>query len=110
MTTPPSAGRADAQVIGLVGLAHLLSHFFQIALSPLLPLLRAEFGVSYTALGLIVSLFYGVSGACQAFVGILVDRYGADRLLQFGVATMATAVTFLFAVCLSGRPYWTLLD
>ncbi len=105
MATSPSAGSADAQVIGLVGLAHLLSHFFQIALGPLFPLLRAEFGVSYTALGLIVSLFYGVSGACQAFVGILVDRYGADRLLLFGIATMATAVLLMGLVPV----YWMLL-
>ena len=70
MTTSTPVGRADSLVIGLVGLAHLLSHFYQIALAPLFPLLRDEFDVSYTALGLIVSLFYGVSGVSQAFVGI----------------------------------------
>jgi MFS family permease len=92
-------------VIGLVGLAHLLSHFYQIALAPLFPLLRDEFDVSYTALGLIVSLFYGVSGVCQALVGILVDRYGADRLLLFGITTMATAVLLMGLV----PAYWLLL-
>ena len=54
MTTSTPVGRADSLVIGLVGLAHLLSHFCQIALAPLFPLLRDEFDVSYTALGLIV--------------------------------------------------------
>jgi MFS family permease len=97
--------RSDALVIGLVGLAHLLSHFYQIALGPLFPLLRDEFDVSYTALGLIVSLFFGVSGVCQAFVGILVDRYGADRLLLFGITTMATAVLLMGLA----PAYWVLL-
>jgi MFS transporter, FSR family, fosmidomycin resistance protein len=107
-TTDPtgqSAGRSDTLVIGLVGLAHLLSHFYQIALGPLFPLLRDDFGVSYTALGLIISLFYGVSGMCQAFVGILVDRYGGDKLMLFGIVTMATSVLLMgFAPA-----YWVLL-
>ena len=96
-TTPIRApgARSDALVIGLVGLAHMLSHFYQIALGPLFPLLRDEFAVSYTALGLIVSLFYGVSGVCQAFVGILVDRYGGDRLMLFGITTMAASVLLM---------------
>jgi len=107
-TTEPtgqSHGSSDTLVIGLVGLAHLLSHFYQIALGPLFPLLRDDFGVSYTALGLIISLFYGVSGVCQAFVGILVDRYGGDKLMLFGIVTMATSVLLMgFAPA-----YWVLL-
>jgi MFS transporter, FSR family, fosmidomycin resistance protein len=39
--------RRDAKVIGLIGSAHCLSHFFQLALPPLFPLLKAEFGTSY---------------------------------------------------------------
>jgi MFS family permease len=111
MTTTETAstrvpgGHSDALIIGLVGLAHMLSHFYQIALGPLFPLLRDEFAVSYTALGLIVSLFYGVSGLCQAFVGILVDRYGGDRLMLFGITTMATSVLLMGLA----PAYWALL-
>jgi MFS transporter, FSR family, fosmidomycin resistance protein len=106
-TAAPAAPevRSDTLVIGLVGLAHMLSHFYQIALGPLFPLLRDEFSVSYTALGLIISLFYGVSGACQAFVGILVDRYGGDRLMLFGITTMAVSVLLMGLA----PAYWVLL-
>ena len=45
----------DAEVIGLVGFAHMLSHFLQLILAPLFPLLKEEFGVGYAALGLMVS-------------------------------------------------------
>ena len=41
----------DAEVIGLVGFAHMLSHFLQLILAPLFPLLKEEFGVGYAALG-----------------------------------------------------------
>ena len=92
-------------VIGLVGVAHLFSHLYQVALAPLFPLLHEEFQVSYTALGLIITVFFGVSGACQAFVGIIVDRYGADRLLLFGITAMATAVMLMGLA----PAYWVLL-
>lgn len=105
MTATDTAGRSDTLVIGMVAFAHLLSHFYQMALASLVPLLRDEFTVSYTALGFVVSLMYGVSGVCQAFVGILVDRHGADRLMLFGVVTMASAV-FLMGFA---TEYWMLL-
>ena len=105
MNAPHIAGRADTLVIGLVALAHLLSHFYQVVLGPLFPLLKEEFGVGYTELGLTISVLYGVSGVCQAFVGILVDRYGGYRLMIFGVVTMSTAVLLMgFAPA-----YWVLL-
>ena len=50
--------RNDARVIGLIGSAHCLSHFFQLVLPPLFPLLKAEFDVSYATLGALVSVFY----------------------------------------------------
>ena len=44
--------RRDAQVMGLVGLAHASSHFFHLVLPPLFPILKLEFDVSYAQLGL----------------------------------------------------------
>jgi len=105
MAATAQAGRSDGLIIGLVGFAHLMSHFYQIALGPLFPLLKVEFGVSYTALGLLVTVFYGTSGVCQSFAGILVDRYGGDRLLLFGITTMSICV-FLMGLAPS---YWALL-
>jgi MFS family permease len=87
-----NSARRDAVVIGLVGAAHFLSHFFQLALAPLFPLIKDEFDVSYTALGLIVTVFYVVSGVCQALVGVLVDRFGATRMLLLGLGLLAAAV------------------
>ena len=59
----PNSFRRDARLIGVVGLAHSISHFFQLALPPLFPLLRAEFGVSYALLGTLVGVFYAASSA-----------------------------------------------
>jgi MFS family permease len=84
--------RRDVRVIGLVGGAHFVSHFFQLALPPLFPLLREEFQVSYAALGLVMSVFYGISGIGQTVSGFLVDRFGAARVLVGGVALLAGAI------------------
>jgi predicted MFS family arabinose efflux permease len=83
--------RRDVAAIGLVGGAHFLSHFFQLALAPLFPLLRADLGVSYAALGLLATVFYGTSGLCQTPAGFLVDRIGARPVLLGGLIVLAAA-------------------
>jgi MFS family permease len=77
----PAAARADFTVIGLVGLAHGTSHFFHLLLPPLFPVFMREFGLSYSELGLLVSVFFVVSGVGQAMAGFLVDRVGARPVL-----------------------------
>jgi MFS family permease len=88
-TARPESFRRDARVIGVIGLAHALSHFFQLALPPLFPLLRAEFGVSYATLGTLVGVFYAASGVTQFASGFAVDRLGARPLLLGGLALLA---------------------
>jgi FSR family fosmidomycin resistance protein-like MFS transporter len=85
----PPFGR-DLRVIGVVGVAHGGSHFFQLVLPPLFPLLKTAFGVSYTELGLVLTVFYGVSGLCQTPAGFLVDRIGAARVLAAGLALLGS--------------------
>ena len=81
--------RADAEVIGLVGIAHGASHFFQLAIPPLFPFLRDEFGLSWTMLGVITTVFFVVSGVGQALAGFVVDRFGSRHTLIFGMASMS---------------------
>ena len=88
-STAPDSFRRDVRVIGLIGVAHSLSHFFQLALPPLFPLLRAEFDVSWTLLGLLVGVFYGASGLTQFAAGYAVDRVGARPVLLGGLALLA---------------------
>ncbi len=78
--------RQDARVIGLVAVAHGLSHFFQIATAVLFPLIREDLGVSYAALGATIAGYYVVSGVCQTLAGFAVDRFGARRVLFGGLA------------------------
>ena len=84
--------RKDVRVIGVVGIVHGLSHFFQLVLPPLFPLLRAEFDVSFATLGSLIGLFYIASGVCQFSAGFAVDRFGARPVLLGGLTLMAGSV------------------
>ena len=85
----PQALKTDVRTIGLVALAHGLSHFFQIATAVVFPLIKDDLGVSYTALGATVALYYTMSGIFQTVSGFAVDRLGARRVLFFGLVLSA---------------------
>jgi MFS family permease len=78
----------DATIIAVVGTAHALSHFCQLALAPLFPLIREDLGVSYATLGFVVMLFYTGSALLQPFAGFLVDRIGGRGMLLGGVGLL----------------------
>lgn len=86
-TAPPTApaqgvsARADFSVIGLIGLAHGSSHFFQMLLPSLFPALIGQFGFSFSELGLLMTVFFVISSVGQAGAGFLVDRVGARPVL-----------------------------
>lgn len=83
--------REDVQTIGLVGLAHGTSHFFQLALPPLFPWVGADMALSHTELGVLLTVFYVVSWAGQALAGFVVDRFGARVVLFGGIACIGGA-------------------
>jgi FSR family fosmidomycin resistance protein-like MFS transporter len=112
MSTSSSAGaapattlRTDAQLIGLVGLAHAISHFSQLILAPLFPWLKDAFNVSYTELGAVLTVFFVVSCIVQAASGFIVDKLGPRPVLFVGLGLLGLA-GFGYAMAQS---YWMLL-
>jgi MFS family permease len=87
--------RQDAEVIGLVGVAHACSHFSQLVMPPLFPWFMKDFGLSFTQAGFLVTVFFVVSGVGQAVAGFVVDRVGARPVLLFGVGTVAVSAIVL---------------
>ena len=86
------AGRfGEWRVVGPVCAAHFLSHYYMIMLAPLFVFVRADYGVSYTELGLALTGFNVASALFQTPAGFLVDRIGARSVLIAGVAVGAAA-------------------
>ena len=100
-TSLPLAGatplRADARVMACVGLAHMLSHFFQLILAPLLPWVKDAFGLSFAALGFVMTVLFVVSGSVQALAGFVVDRHGPGPTLAAGLACFVASALVLAA-------------
>ena len=90
-----SSVRHDAEVIGLVGLAHGTSHFFHLMLPPLFPWLMKDFDLSYTEAGLLMTTFFVISGIGQALAGFVVDRVGSRPVLFFGIGLLALSGVIL---------------
>src|SRR5215470_2163411 len=81
-----------ARIVGLVSVAHFVSHYYILLLPPLFAFIRADYGVSYTELGLAIAVFNIVSAAFQTPTGFLIDWIGARLILIGGLALGAAAV------------------
>jgi MFS family permease len=101
-----SASRTPyVRVVAAVSAAHFVSHYYIILLAPLLPVVRAEYGVSYTEIGLAFAVFNIVSAALQTPAGFLVDRLGARALLVAGLVIGSSA----FVVAGLVDSFWVLI-
>ena len=93
----------DATVIGLVSVAHASSHFAHLLLPLMFPKFIETFGFSYSELGLLMSVFFVVSGVGQASAGFLVDRLGARPVMYFALSMLSMAcITASFAQSYAG--------
>jgi MFS transporter, FSR family, fosmidomycin resistance protein len=100
-----SLRRRDGEVIGLVSAAHFVSHFYILLLPPVLGLVKAEYDVGYTAIGLALTAFNIVSATLQTPVGFIVDRVGPRTMLTGGLLLGAAAI----AVAALVPGYWALV-
>lgn len=95
----------DARIIGLVCSAHFISHYHLLLLPPVFEVVRTELGVSYVALGAVLTAFNVISALLQTPAGFLVDRVGARPVLIggmiVGIAALLLAATF--------PSYWMLI-
>jgi MFS transporter, FSR family, fosmidomycin resistance protein len=105
MTQLAAGTMRDIRVTGLISFGHMLSHFYFLVLPPIMPLLRSDLGVSYTALGALMSGFALAAAVAQTPVGFLVDRVGARVVVVAGL--------FLEGLCIAlmgfANGYWMLM-
>ena len=58
MTTVVGRVRKDVRLIGVISVVHLLSHFYQLTLAPVFPLIKIEMGLTNVELGFLVTAFF----------------------------------------------------
>ncbi|UOD51569.1 MFS transporter [Orrella daihaiensis] len=94
-SSPGPSARDDWRTIGLVGSAHAGSHFFQLVIPSLFVPLGNAFGLDFAQLGLLMTVFFVVSGLGQIASGFIVDRIGPRPVLWFGMATFVVSAVLL---------------
>lgn len=96
--------RQEVRVLCLISSGHFMSHLFSLSMPPLFIYLKVDFGVSFAALGLLLSVRSIASGTCQVPMGFLVDRVGARPMLTAGLLIIAASV----ALMATADSYWIL--
>jgi MFS family permease len=89
--------QAENRLVGLVCAAHFVSHYHILLLAPLFPVIRADLGVTYTELGLALTLFNIVGAVLQTPAGYLADRFGA-RTLLIGALVLSSAAYLVVGI------------
>jgi MFS family permease len=103
---PIAARRAgDVRLIGGVSAAHFVSHFYLLVLPPLFAFVQADYGASYTELGVAFAVLNGVSAVLQTPAGFLIDRINA-RLALVGALLLGAVA---FAIAAAAHSYWVLV-
>jgi MFS transporter, FSR family, fosmidomycin resistance protein len=102
--TQSEKGR-EIRIVGLVCAAHFVSHYHILLLPPVFEVVRGELGVSYVALGAVLTAFNVISALLQTPAGFLVDRVGARPVLIGGM-TVGVGALLLAAAFPS---YWMLI-
>ncbi|MDP6174237.1 MAG: MFS transporter, partial [Rhodospirillales bacterium] len=92
MTSLAPSARHTIRVLSLVGTAHFMSHLYFRALPPLFVLLVIDLNTSYTALGLIMTVYHIATATVTTPMGFVVDRLGARRVLVIGLLIQAIAM------------------
>lgn len=102
--TAGMAGR-ETQVVGLISFAHLLSHLYMLVLPPLFPVIRADLGFDYAALGVATAVFALSTGVLQTPMGFLCERIGSRPVLIAGLFLNGAAISLVALV----DSYWQLM-
>jgi MFS family permease len=95
LAAPQQRTDTSLRTLGLVSIAHWVSHFHILVLPMLFPFLKQQLGVGYIELGFALTVFAVVSGLTQAPIGYIVDHVGARKILLTGLCLAGFALIML---------------
>ncbi|MFS2003485.1 MFS transporter [Duganella sp. CT11-25] len=94
---PASRPHGDTvmQILGAVALVHLLNDLIQAMLPSIYPMLKAQFGLSFTQVGLITLTFQCTASLLQPWIGLYTDRRPMPFLLPLGMVSTLIGVLMM---------------
>ncbi|MDZ5635315.1 MFS transporter [Janthinobacterium sp. GMG1] len=85
-------------ILGAVAFVHLLNDLIQALLPSIYPMLKAEFSLSFTQVGLITLTFQCTASLLQPWIGLYTDRRPLPFLLPVGMCFTLAGVLMLSIV------------
>lgn len=99
-TATPSALSATSEgtryrVLGAISFSHFLNDMIQSLILAIYPMLKGEFGLSFTQVGLITLTYQFTASLLQPLVGLYTDRHPKPYSLVFGMGATLSGLVVL---------------
>ncbi|EIK94318.1 Fosmidomycin resistance protein [Pseudomonas sp. M47T1] len=91
----PQTSPLVMRIIGACALAHLINDLIQSVLPSIYPMLKANYGLSFTQVGLITLTFQITASLLQPWVGFYTDRNPKPNLLPLGTICTLIGIVML---------------
>jgi FSR family fosmidomycin resistance protein-like MFS transporter len=93
--SPPQTSPLVLRVIGACALAHLINDLIQAVLPSIYPMLKANYGLSFTQVGMITLTFQLTASLLQPWIGYHTDRHPKPWLLPAGMVCTLVGILLL---------------
>ncbi|KTB66570.1 MFS transporter [Pseudomonas allii] len=94
-TTTPQASPLVMRILGACALAHLINDLIQAVLPSIYPMLKANYGLTFTQVGLITLTFQLTASLLQPWIGYHTDRHPKPWLLPAGMVCTLIGILML---------------
>ena len=91
----PPTGNFVLGIVGAAAVAHLLNDLIQAMLPAIFPMLKAQFALSFTEIGMIALVYQVTASLLQPWIGLYTDRYPKPYLLPAGMVVTLTGIALL---------------
>lgn len=95
INVPDRVPKMIPHIIFAVALAHLLNDLIQAALPAIYPLLKDNFSLSFTQIGLISLVYQITASMLQPWIGLYTDKYPKPYLLPLGMVVTLMGIVML---------------
>jgi FSR family fosmidomycin resistance protein-like MFS transporter len=98
-SVPPAAGETKgtffAGIVGLAAFAHLLNDLIQAMLPSIFPMLKTQFSLSFSEIGMIALTYQVTASLLQPWVGLYTDKHPKPYLLPSGMIVTLLGIVLL---------------
>ncbi|MCF5063287.1 MFS transporter [Pseudomonas syringae] len=94
-SSTPQASPLVLRILGACALAHLINDLIQAVLPSIYPMLKANYGLTFTQVGLITLTFQLTASLLQPWIGYHTDRHPKPWLLPAGMVCTLVGILML---------------